>query len=102
MLFLLHVCIYIYIIYIQVKKPAFKIIKKIDDVGLNKDLKKYGSMKCSQNFHDQTKSLNPTYCFFFLSELTVSKINALLIIFNCLFLLRTSSYCIKNLLYILL
>ena len=37
-----------------------------------------------ENFHDQPKSQNPTYCFFFLAELTVSKINALLIIIQSL------------------
>ena len=34
----------------------------------------YRNKKWSLNFHDQLKSQNPTYCFFF----TVSKINALL------------------------
>ena len=47
-------------------------------------LKKYGNKKWSLNFHDKPKSQNPTYCFFFLSELTVSKINALLNILQSL------------------
>ena len=69
-------------IYIQVKKKAFKINAKIEDVGLNERLKKYGNKKWSLNFHDQPKSQNPTYCFFFLSELRVS--TALLIILQYL------------------
>ena len=36
------------------------------------------------NFHDKPKSQNPTYCLFFLSELTVSKINASLNILQSL------------------
>ena len=35
-------------------------------------------------FHDQPKSQNPTYCLLFLSELTVSIINALLNILQAL------------------
>ena len=55
----------------QVKKKAFKINAKIEDVGLNEDKKKYGK---KLNFDDQPKSQNPTYCFFsfFKSELSVS------------------------------
>ena len=49
----------------QVNKKAFKINAKIEDVGLNEDLKKYGNKKWSLNCHDQPKSQNPTYCFFF-------------------------------------
>ena len=75
----------------QVKKKAFKTNAKIEDVGLNED----GNKKWSLNFDDQPKSQNPTYCFFFLAEFTASKINALLIFYS-LFLLRTSSYCIKK------
>ena len=37
-------------------------------------IKKYGNKKWSLNFHDKPKSQNPTYCFFFLSELTVSEL----------------------------
>ena len=45
-------------------------MQKIEDAGLNE---KYGNKKWSLNFHDQPKSQNPTYCFFFsLSELIVS------------------------------
>ena len=66
------------IIYIQVKKKAFKINAIIEDVGLNED----GNKKWSLNFHDKPKSQNPTYCFFFLSELRVS--TALLIILQYL------------------
>ena len=45
-------------------------------------IKKYGNKKWSLNFHDKPKSQNPTYCFFFLSEVRVS--TALLIILQSL------------------
>ena len=40
----------------------------------------YGNKKWSLNFHDQSKSQNPTYCFFFsLSEFTVSTLLIILL-----------------------
>ena len=47
-------------------------------------IKKVQKQEMVINFHDQPKSQNPTYCFFFLAELTASKINALLIILQSL------------------
>ena len=49
-------------IYIQVKKKAFKINAKIEDVGLNEDLKSTET----RNVHNKPKSQNPTYCFTYL------------------------------------
>ena len=59
----------------QVKKKAFKINAKFEDVGLN------GNKKWSLNFHDKPKSQNPTYCFFFFLNQSF-----------CLFLVYTSSH----------
>ena len=51
-----------YVININIiKKKAFKINANIEDGRL----KKYGNKNWSLNFHEQPKSQNPTYCFFF-------------------------------------
>ena len=50
----------------QVKKKAFIINAKIEDVGSNEDLKTKETRKWSLNFHDKQKNQNPTYCFFFI------------------------------------
>ena len=59
----------------QVKKKAFKINAKNWGCRIEWRLKKYGNKKWSLNFHDQPKSQNPIYCFFFSffkSEFSVS------------------------------
>ena len=57
----------------QVKKKAFKINAKIEDVGLNKYFKKYGNKKRSLNFHEKPKSQNPTYCFSVLHRIKIKQ-----------------------------
>ena len=70
-------------IYIQVKKKAFKINAKIEDVGF----KKYGNKKWSM-INQNLKILHTASFFFYLSLQSLH--------YYSLFLLCTSSYCIKK------